>query len=361
MINLGGLSAAYPGYQAAEATQATTETNQAAAKEAALKLLGQHVLGRALTGGQPDQGPQPPAPGQPSAPGAPQGGGPAAPLAQGGPAPTPAPAASAEPATGKMPELTLQGLTERILATSPRVKDHPEILMAALERAKPLLDQQGQADLADLRERQLGETKRYHDILDSERGRVAAQNDKKIEQRDKALEQSAEREKRLAASAAISGDIRYQRLKVAQDDLDRKIKNGAFSQNMAAGKAEADAAWRYEQTYLKSNNAFTVLEDKEKEKFLADAKARYDARIQALEASGKSPQPSGGVTPPGQPVAPKIQGQVSAVPAGPAPAAAPAVQPPPVAMLKPGGVNIIDGVGWRLVNGQPVQVPIPGQ
>lgn len=260
-----------------------------------------------------------------------------------------------------MPELTLQGLTERILATSPRVKDHPEVLMAALERAKPLLDQQGQSDLADLRERQLGETKRYHDILDSERGRVAAQKDKTIEQRDKAVEQSAEREKRLAASAAISGDIRYQRLKVAQDDLDRKIKNGAFSQNMAAGKAEADAAWRYEQTYLKTNNAFTVLDDKEKEKFLADAKARYDARIQALEGtnSGKSSQPSGGVTPPGEPVAPKIQGQVPATPASPAPT--PAAQPPPVAMLKPGGINVINGVGWRLVNGQPVQVPLPGQ
>lgn len=169
MLNLGGLSAAYPGYQASENLQATTETNQAAAKEAALKLLGQHVLGRALTGAQPDQGPQPPAPGQPSAPSAPQGGGPAGPGAipnpmqqappappQGGPpGQAPGPGVSSAPTapaggTG-MPEITLQGLTQRILATSPRVREHPEVLLAALERAAPLLDRQSKDDLYELR------------------------------------------------------------------------------------------------------------------------------------------------------------------------------------------------------------------
>ena len=39
-----------------------------------------------------------------------------------------------------------------------------------------------------------------------------------------------------------------------------------------------------------------------------------------------------------------------------APPAAPA-QPPPVAMLRPGGINVMpDGSKWRLVDGQPQQV-----
>lgn len=172
MLNLGGLSAAYPGYQASENLQATTEQNQSAAKEAALKLLGQHVLGRALTGAQPDQGPQAPAPGQPSAPSAPQGSGPAGPgaipnpMQQAPPAPpqgasgqTPGPGVSSgggqafgSTGTGSgMPEITLQGLTQRILATSPRVREHPEVLLAALERAAPLLDRQSKDDLYELR------------------------------------------------------------------------------------------------------------------------------------------------------------------------------------------------------------------
>jgi hypothetical protein len=48
--------------------------------------------------------------------------------------------------------------------------------------------------------------------------------------------------------------------------------------------------------------------------------------------------------------------QSAAEPAPPAAAAAPA-QPPPVAMLRPGGINVMpDGSKWRLINGQPQQV-----
>lgn len=158
-MNLGGLGAAYGGFQKAENTQAVTEQNQAAAQEAAFKLLGAQVLGRALTGGQPQQGPQAPAPGQPSVPSAPPQQGNSPPMAQGDqpPAPTPQPAAGAPgappPASGGgMPEISLQALTARILQTSPGVRNHPQVLLAALERAAPLLDRASKDQLYELRQ-----------------------------------------------------------------------------------------------------------------------------------------------------------------------------------------------------------------
>lgn len=162
-MNLGGLSAVYPGYAAQENQTALTEQNQAAAKEAAYKLLGAQVLGRALTGGGG-------APAQPMmAPGAAMQGGPAmapppgqasvpnAPPAQARPAPAPAaPTAPGQgtpaPGGGGMPEISLPALTARILQTTPQVRNHPEILMAALERAAPLLDRASRDSLYDLRQ-----------------------------------------------------------------------------------------------------------------------------------------------------------------------------------------------------------------
>ena len=51
-----------------------------------------------------------------------------------------------------MPEISLAGLTQRILQTTPGVQNHPEILLAALERAKPMLDAQGKSDLDDVKQ-----------------------------------------------------------------------------------------------------------------------------------------------------------------------------------------------------------------
>lgn len=339
MLNLGGFSAAYPGYQAAEATQATTETNQAAAKEAALKLLGQHVLGRALTGGQPDQGPQPPAPGQPSAPNAPQGGGPAPTPMQGGPAPTPAPAPSAAPSG--TPEITLPALTQRILATSPRVKDHPEVLMAALERAAPLLDRQSKEDLAELRKEM--STQRLKQTGELAQARIDA---------SKAVEAGRQgrfdvREARLTASTAVRQDQGWQRLEQQKQDIERKVQQGGDRTALSQWRAIVDAQHKRATEIIQSNSVMSGFKDEEKKALLDEQRSAYEAEIAGMR--GKLSQPV-------------------ASPATPAPATAPApattggtVQPPPVAMLKPGGVNIIDGVGWRLVNGQPVQVPLPGQ
>ncbi len=211
MISLSGLSATYPGYQAQEQQTAETAQNQYKAREAAIKLLGQHVLGAALAGqgvpGSPAGGPQPPAPGQPSMPAAPPmppQGGPPAP--QGAPPPSVAPsqgasppvapAAAPAPQASGAPEITLPALTARILQTMPGIRNHPEILMAALERAAPLLDRQGREDLIEARKanteerlkiarERLEEAKRWHDTVsqdkkDREAG-VASRTDARIE------------------------------------------------------------------------------------------------------------------------------------------------------------------------------------
>mgnify|MGYP000676821736 CR=1 FL=1 len=170
-MNLSGFSAVYPGYQAAENTQAEVEKNQAAAKEAAFKLLGAQVLGRALTGAQP---PAPGAPGQPQGqPMAPPPGQPSMPNQpppQAGPAMAPGPGVASQPAVrppmmpaqgapgappaqggSGLPEISLPALTQRILQTTPQIKDHPEVLLAALERAAPLLDRASKDQLYDMR------------------------------------------------------------------------------------------------------------------------------------------------------------------------------------------------------------------
>lgn len=203
MISLSGLSATYPGYAAQEDQTAKTQANQAAAREAAIKLLGAHVLGQALVG----QGPQPPAPGQasvpsapsavpgaagptsvggaplPPPPSAPPGGAPQVPPAvpPGPAAQPPAPVAPAAGGAPALPEISLQGLTQRILQTSPGVANHPEILLAALERAAPMLDRQGKEDLAEIRNQftmqriqsakdRLDEAKRWHDLVSADKG-----------------------------------------------------------------------------------------------------------------------------------------------------------------------------------------------
>src|SRR4029453_7648141 len=220
-MNLSGLSAVYPGYSAQENATATTEQNQAAAKEAANKLLGAQVLGRALTGAQPP--PQAPNPGQPPAPPPGQASVPNAPPQAAPPVPS-APAPQAPPAAGPpgapvaqggggMPEISLEALTKRILQTTPQVQSHPEILMAALERAAPLLDRQSKEDLAELRKQM--QVQRLEQTGELARARIEAA---------KAAEEGKNRrfdtrEARLAASTAVRQDQGYQRLQLQAQAL----------------------------------------------------------------------------------------------------------------------------------------------
>ena len=173
MISLAGLSATYPGYEAAEdqkaktdKTIAETQKNQTVQREAAIKLLGASVAGQALAGGAP--GPQAPPPGQASVPAprpmplqgvppppTPQGA-PPLPIPQGGPPPgppMPPPQPQAAAPMGTAPnKLGFQDAIKRVLQASPQVSNHPEILLAALNHMKDLgiLDPEAETQIADI-------------------------------------------------------------------------------------------------------------------------------------------------------------------------------------------------------------------
>lgn len=367
-----------PGYAAQEDQTAKTQANQAAAQEAAKKILGAQVAGRALVGyngstatpGTPTGGPQPPAPGQASAPSQPPGP-PTAMLPQGGP-PVPAPASQPPPsipaqggggappgASGNIPEMSLQGWTQRILQTSPGIVNHPEILVAALDHVSPWIDQQGKSDLADAKLElakqsvaQRGEiAKAQQETLRARQDSLGAQRASQGARADRRLDQGDTREARLAANSAVRNDVLTQRLQLQQQDLQRKVEAGDRGAALAQWRATTDALHKRATEIIQGNSAFNTMSDDDKKSLLAEQNEAYKAQIAAMRGTvqGGGPAAASG-TPPA----------AGATPAPGAPSPAPAgSQAPPAAMLKPGGINIINGVGWRLVNGQPVQVPVP--
>lgn len=393
MINFAGLSAVYPGFMAQEDQTAKTQQNQAAAREAAIKLLGAHVLGQALTG---QEGPQPPAPGQPSVSnqpplppspqvngvptpgqmpfGTPPSGNPpanAAPPPQ-VMAPNPGQASQADnaqggaPTPGKLPEISLQSLSHRILQASPGVRNHPEIFLAALERAAPMLDRQGKEELAEAKNQfsmqrlqlakdQLAEAQRAHDMVNS-------RNEARIDQGNRRLDQADVREKRLVDNSAIRNDTMVQRLQLQQQDLQRKIEAGDRGAALSAWRATTDALHKRATEVIQSGNQFNTMEPEEKKALLAEQRKAYEGQISAMRDLAGGTTPRGGTVAPGVPIPPKVEGRVEpSAPGLTAPASPPTLVPvaaPPLAVLKPGHVTTFaNGQKWTVgSDGQPKQV-----
>lgn len=360
MLNLGGLSAAYPGYQAAEATQATTEQNQLAAKEAMLKLVGDKARERGfihlLTGQAPPlpgQGPQPPQPGQPSVPAAPQGGGPAPAPMQGGSAPVAAPASPPVPyqppiqrnAETGQPEVSLQNLTKSILAANPGIQNHPGAFIHALDGAKQYLDRQSQEDLAELRKEM--STQRLKQTGELAQARIDA---------SKAAEAGKQgrfdaREARLAASTAVRQDQSWQRLEQQRLEAERKAQQSGDKTALSQWRAIVDAQHKRATEIIQSNSQMSALGDDEKKALLSEQRAAYDGQIAAMR--GKLSQPAG-APPPASAGAPAA---TAPVPATTTPS--PATNAPPLAVLKPNTITTFaNGQKWTIgPDGQPKQVP----
>lgn len=351
MLNLGGLSATYPGYMAAEDQQAKTQQNQASAQEAALKLLGAQVLGRAMVGGQPGQGPQPPAPGQASVPagGAPAAG--AAPPAQGGPAAAPAPQ-GAPAAQGGIGELDLPTLTKRIIATTPQVQGHPEILLAALERAAPILDRQSREQLVELRKEmqtqrlsqtaelakaRLDQAKAFHDQASADKAAAEAGKNDRFSQR----------EARLSASTAVRQDQSYQRLELQKQEAERKIQQGGDKQALSQWRAIVDAQHKRATEIIQSNSKMSDMSPEDRKALLDEQRAGYEEQIAKMRGMVSQPSPGPGTPSPAGPAA-----------GAPGVAPPPAASAPPIAMLKAGTKTTFqNGQTWTLgPDGQPLQV-----
>lgn len=273
-----------------------------------------------------------------------------------------------------MPEISLQALTQRILQTTPQVAQHPELLMAALERAAPILDRQSKQDLLDLRqEMQRERLKQAGDLAQAridaakamEQGRneraAAAEAGKserataRNERTDRRLDQADTREQRLAAGAAVRQDQRWQQLEQQKQALAQRAQQGGDRQALAQWRAIVDAQHKRATEILQANNAAVNMKAADRKNLLADQDAFYRAEIEKMRGVMGSSTPTGGTTPAGEPAAPKTQERAPA-PAAAAPAASGAT--PPLAMLKQGTITkFANGQEWTIgPDGQPKQV-----
>ncbi len=266
-------------------------------------------------------------------------------------------AAGAPPSAGGsgLPEISLQALQQRILQTSPQVAQHPEIMLAALERAAPILDRQGKEDLADMRKelatqrlQQAGELARARqESLDAYRAAQGGRADRRLDQGDT-------RESRLAANSAVRNDATTQRLQMQQADLERKIQAGDRGAALAQWRATTDALHKRATEILQSNSIASTLSDPDRKALLDEQRQAYEAQITKMRDMAGSTTPQGGTAPAGTP---KVQGQVTPnAPLVTQPAAA--ASAPPLAMLKPNTITTFqNGQKWTIgPDGQPKQV-----
>lgn len=251
-----------------------------------------------------------------------------------------------------MPEISLEALTKRIIATTPQVQGHPEILMAALERAAPLLDRQSKEDLAELRKQM--QTERLRQTGELANARIEAA---------KAAEAGKQgrfdtREARLAASTAVRQDQGYQRLQLQEQALAQRAQSTGDKQALSQWRATVDAMHKRAMEIIQSNSINSNLSKTDKDALLAEQRSAYEAAISGMRERMGASTPTGGTTAPGAPAAPKVQGQVPqnaplVTGGGPAPA-----DTPPLAMLKPNTVTTFaNGQKWTVgPDGQPKKV-----
>lgn len=333
-MNLSGLSAAYPGYLGAEQTSLENQRMQVANEEAQNKMLGAQVLAKAIFGAAPPQAapsqPMAPPPGQASVPASP----PAAPPipAAGGPAPGMGGPPGQPPGAGVIPQIDLQTLAQRIVQSSPEAARNPAVMLAALERAAPILDRQSREDLAELR-------REYQTQSLEQRGRIAqmqidaakeraklASDDRRygVDTRDNraAITEDgrnarfAQREARVVAQNEIRNDVAHQRLALQRAALEQRIRDGGDRQALAEWRAVVDAQNRRAREIISSKNSLLTWGKGERESFLKDQDAAYRAAIEGMKGVGAARSPVTAPAPsPAAPAATTAPAQSAAPPA----------------------------------------------
>jgi hypothetical protein len=250
-----------------------------------------------------------------------------------------------------MPEISLEALTKRILQTTPQVQGHPEILMAALERAAPLLDRQSKEDLAELR-RQM-QTARLQQTGELAQARIEAA---------KAAEAGKQgrfdtREARLAASTAVRQDQGYQRLQLQAQALAERAQATGDKKALGEWRATVDAMHKRATEIIQSNSVNSNLSKTDRDALLAEQRQGYEAAISGMRQRMGSTTPTGGTAAAGAPMAPKVEGRVPQnaplVTGG-----APAADMPPLSALKPNTITTFaNGQKWTIgPDGQPKKV-----
>ena len=194
-------------------------------------------------------------------------------------------------------------------------------------------------------------------ILAKERMDLAREKEKNTDARFQ------QREARLAASTAVRQDQGYQRLQLQERALaDRALATGD-KKALSEWRAVVDAQHKRAMEIIQSNSVNSNLSKTDKDALLAEQRSAYEAAISGMRERMGSTTSTGGTTPAGQPVAPKVEGRVPQnaplVTAGPGTQpAAPATDIPPLAMLKPNTITTFaNGQKWTVgPDGQPKQV-----
>jgi hypothetical protein len=264
--------------------------------------------------------------------------------------------------------MSLQALTQRIVATSPGVQNHPEVLLAALERAAPILDRQSKDDLAELRKTmQEARLKQTGELAQARMDAAKAMHDQASA--DKAAAEAGRQgrfeiaEARRQSANDVRQDQGYQRLEMQKQDLERKIQQGGDKQALGQWRAIVDAQHKRATEIIQSSSVMSGLKPTERKALLDGQRSDYESEIATMRSRVGSTTPTGGTAPAGAAPAPKVEGQmpqnaplVTAPPAAQAPVAA--ANTPPLAMLKAGAVTTFDnGQKWTVgPDGQPKQV-----
>lgn len=298
LSGIGGLGAAYGGFQQAESTDQDIQKKQLGNQEAMTDVAGQQAFGKALQllfqgssqGGAP---PQPPMPGQPSMPqggppgqqpgmppggpmpggpppggmqppgmGQPQGSPPGMPP-PGGQPPMPGPGGPMPPQGGPpggqppggqqppgmqqgKPSLDLQSIIGAIVKSNPGAP--PQVIAAAVNRFVPLMNAQAQQQWKELslqlREQAIMQSEKYKGIAAEQRGQALDQG----QQRADTGRQESERKREQVDKRLQQGDKRIdlETQRLEQQKLQKQIttdmKMKQFQAQLDQAQARKDAA-----------------------------------------------------------------------------------------------------------------------
>lgn len=269
-----------------------------------------NVPGGGMPQGMPANGMPPGMPGQPPMGGGAQPGG----IPQPGGAPMggqPQPGGMG----GGMPSLDWRTIIQQVVKANPDVKD-PRVLAAAVDKFMPIMNSQSLMEWRQLTagirgfqaenqaaniqsniqhrgtmEQQAGQ--RISDAEAAQRWRqehgdtMAAQGQERIDQGGKRIEIAEKRESRLAGSAKVREDQRFQQLELQRKALESRITQGNQRQLLGQWRALLDAQHKRAQEIIQSAAAGGMpMDPKERKQLLDEENTRYEDAIRQMRSGG---------------------------------------------------------------------------
>lgn len=214
------------------------------------------------------------------------------------------------PPGGGMPQpasMDLEGLAKRIMQANPGIEQNPRILLAAMERAVPLLNAQSRQQLAelkqqftqqnlDLRERQVGENERRNRATEGQRDR----REERLSETDRRkAEQWKQNQERLKDNARNRFEDAHARLDLATQKAKTYNEKVKTAQDIDLAKQELATTHRAIIEQIQANN---VMNAEEKKRLVEEAVKNRNESLMKLEGLRMRLRPDAAV---GDPDAPK--------------------------------------------------------